>query len=274
MKSTTAVVTRRQAWLLLAWLAWLGACSEPELQVSIPITASWNKHPISCGDDSGPVRLTDLRFYVQDVHLLDAKGSAAALRLHPDGQWQQDGVALLDLEDASGDCQNGTKVMRTQLQGTVNAGRYRGLAFTIGVPFDSNHADPLQAAPPLGDSAMHWSWRGGYKFLRAGIRNDSDGFWIHLGSAGCKGTINNISNCEYPNRVRVELPEFRIGQDGVNIDLAELLRDVDLEDGQPSDCSSGPAESHCDTAFRALGIDFATGDIIGDQRVFTRWTHH
>jgi len=161
MRPTTAVVAHGRAWTLLSSLLLLGACSEPDIQIAIPITASWNQDPITCSQDSAPVRLTDLRFYVHDVHLLDSEGSPVALQMDPDGRWQQDGIALLDLEDASGDCQNGTAASHTQLQGSVKAGEYRGLVFTVGVPFDDNHADPLQALPPLGDSAMHWSWRGG-----------------------------------------------------------------------------------------------------------------
>ncbi|PJN92728.1 metallo-mystery pair system four-Cys motif protein, partial [Amaricoccus sp. HAR-UPW-R2A-40] len=41
-----------------------------------------------------------------------------------------------------------------------------GLAFEIGVPFDLNHGDPTLAPAPLDLTAMFWTWRGGYKFLK------------------------------------------------------------------------------------------------------------
>ena len=47
-------------------------------------------------DGQSPVQLTDLRFYVYDVHLIDADGQPHALELIADDTWQRDGLALLD----------------------------------------------------------------------------------------------------------------------------------------------------------------------------------
>lgn len=56
------------------------------------------------------------------------------MTLDQDGAWQLGDLALLDFEDASGACANGTAGMNTTLRGTVPEGEYTGLSFTIGVP--------------------------------------------------------------------------------------------------------------------------------------------
>lgn len=245
----------------------LGACGEPPMRVEIPFAAHYAGTPLAC-ESSAPVRMTDLRLYIYDIHLTAADDTRHPLLLDPDGRWQQSGLAFVDLENAAGDCENGTPDTHDTIIGTIAAGDYRGLSFTLGVPFDRNHGDPLTARAPLGDPDMHWHWRGGYKFLRAGFRTNDDGFWLHLGSTGCEGTIRNIKGCSAPNRVTIELPEFVPGRDVVRIDLAGLVAAGELDNAQGTDCSSGPAEEHCATAFAALGLDHATGQRQGPQRLF------
>lgn len=255
--------------LILLFLA-LSACSRRPIEVVIPFEAVHGDEVIRCDSpDSGP-NLTDLRFYVASVRAMRDDGVTVDLLLHPDDQWQQAGLALLDFEDGTGACSNGSPDTNTVLRGTLPAGEYRGLQFTMGVPFDLNHGDPLLAAAPLDDTAMHWHWRAGYKFMRAGIRTADDGFWVHLGSTGCEGSVRHITGCRFPNRVDVLLPEFLPGQDSVVVDLAALLEETDLLDAEATDCSSGPAERSCEAPFRALGLNFVTGSALDTQGVFRR----
>ncbi|MDH4125266.1 MAG: metallo-mystery pair system four-Cys motif protein [Gammaproteobacteria bacterium] len=251
--------------------ALLAACGEPPVQVQIPFIAVLDGMPMAC-DAGGEAALTDLRFYVYDVQLRDTAGADRKLELRADNDWQQVNLALLDLETGAGRCVNGTAKLNNALVGTVAAGDYRGLSFTLGVPFAQNHGDPLRAAPPLGDAAMHWHWRGGYKFLRAGFVTVDDGFWIHLGSTGCEGTLQDISGCSAPNRVTVQLHDFVPGRDVVVVDLGALVSGAELDDATATDCSSGPAEEYCVTAFRALGLDHASGMTSGVQSLFSSRT--
>lgn len=253
---------------LFLLLGFVASCAKPPIPVSIPFVAKFGSASLGCEERNGATQLTDLRFYVQDVQLITAGGDVVAVSLDPDNMWQQRDLALLDLEDGSGSCLNGTGETNETMRGTVPGGEYRGLSFTVGVPFERNHADPLQAKAPLGDPAMHWHWRAGYKFMRAGIRTADDGFWLHLGSTGCEGTVRNITGCNSENRVRVELADFVLGRDVVAIDLAALTRDTNLNDALPTDCSSGPAESTCTEPFKALGLDFPTGDTSFQQTLF------
>ena len=242
------------------------ACGR-DLAVDIPFAATWNGEPLTC-HDTEPA-LTDLRLYINNVQLLDEQGRVHDVRYATEYAWENDAVALIDLEDGTGACDNGTAEVFDRILGAVPEREYRGLRFTVGVPFRLNHADPLMATPPLDDNAMHWHWRSGYKFLRAGLQTSNDGFWIHVGSAGCEGTVGHITECRFPNHIMVELPEFVPGENGVQIDLAALAAGTNLDDGQASDCSSGPAESSCNAPFAALGINFATGEQSGSQSVFS-----
>ena len=264
-----AVTGPRASLGLACLLLLLGGCGRPDVALTIPFAAYYGDDPVSCNEDVGPVQLTDLRLYVSEASLLTEDGEAIPIALETDGNWQQGDLALLDFENGSGRCENGTANTHTTLRGHVPAGDYYGLVFTVGVPFDRNHADPLTAVSPLGDTAMHWSWRGGYKFLRAGIRTETDGHWVHLGSTGCEGRINAITGCAAPNRVTVVLPVYRVERHEVSIDLAALFVATDLDDGEATDCSSGPAELHCDGVFDALGLDFRSAAVIGSQRVFS-----
>jgi len=244
----------------------LASCGRWDLGVEIPVVATWHGNPIDC--ETTDPSMTDLRFYLANPQLIDLEGNRHDVRFATEFEWENDAVAFIDLENGRGACTNGTPDVFDRVIGVARAGDYRGLRFTIGVPFRLNHENPLTAAPPLDDPAMHWHWRSGYKFLRAGVRTGSDGFWLHGGSAGCEGTVGHITGCRFPNRIEVELPDFVPGQSVVEIDLAELVAGTDLTDGAASDCSSGPPESACTAPYAALGIDFATGHANGGQQVF------
>jgi uncharacterized repeat protein (TIGR04052 family) len=228
------------------------------MPTKIEFAAQHRGHSLTCEARADAPALTDLRFFIHDVELRMLDGNWQELRLGSDGNWQQSGLAMIDLENGEGSCLNGTAVMNTAVTGTIPDADYRGLRFVLGVPFDDNHSDPLAASAPLDDSAMHWHWRSGYKFLRAGIATETDGFWIHLGSTGCEGTVGNI----------IELNDFVPGEDAVVFDFSALLDGTDLDDREPNDCSSSPSEASCEAPFVALGLDFGSTRAVTAQRVF------
>ena len=229
------------------------ACTSSETAVQLKFASTWNGAAINC--DSAPTSLTDLRFFVSNVKLVDTAGREHALTMSDNPPWQQQDVALIDLEDGNGACLNGSADMTSTLSGTIESNAViQGLRFTVGVPFELNHANPLLAAAPLDQAAMHWHWRSGYKFMRAGVANATDGFWMHLGSTACAGTVQNITSCAAPNRVDVVLDDFSPLSDVIEVDLSALFAKVDFTDGVPGDCSSGPAEDACMAPFSALAL--------------------
>ncbi len=248
--------------LLVVFLCCGNACSTRQIPINLEFVATWNGQPLLCGG-TGP-QLADLRFFVSEIALIDSSGNEHELDLAADGQWQQQGLALIDLESGLDSCVNGSQATNATATGVATDTDYVGLRFTLGVPFELNHANPLTASAPLQDAAMHWHWRSGYKFLRAGVATETDGYWLHLGSTGCEGTVQDITACRNPNRVVVDLPEFSPISQQIEVDLSALFMGIDLNDGMPGDCSSGPAETSCAEPFLALGL--GPGD--QSQRVF------
>lgn len=145
--------------------------------VTIRFQAMVGEQPFNCGESyalgtsATSVTPTDFRFYVSDVALIDNSGAEVPVVLEQDGRWQYQSVALLDFEDKSATCSNGTQEMRDQIVGTVPVGTYRSVRFTLGVPFALNHADATLAPSPLNLTSLWWNWQGGYKFLRVDLAN-------------------------------------------------------------------------------------------------------
>ena len=124
------------------------------------------------GVSESTITPSDFRFYVSDIALIDEDGNAVPLELEQDGKWQYQNTALLDFEDGTNSCDNGTTDVNTTVVGSVPEGDYQGLQFTMGVPEDLNHEDAAIAPSPLNLTSMWWNWQGGYKFLRVELETE------------------------------------------------------------------------------------------------------
>lgn len=211
-------------------------------------------------------RPQDFRLYVHDVALITEYGTSVPFELADDGVWQRREVAMLDFEDGTGECSNGTAAMHTTLEGFAYGAHYQFLEFTLGVPFALNHQDATRAPPPLNSSAMFWSWQGGYKFLRidgltAGLPM---GTVFHLGSTGCTpGALpNSVETCAAPNRVRISVPRFDPDDAEartVVFDLERLFVGSNLDVNAPGTaegCMSTPGDDECAPLFQRVGLPF------------------
>jgi len=260
------VVVRRSLFLLFIIIG--TGCTPPPRTIDIPVEVWYDGQPITCDSADLPVRLTDVRFYIHNIQLGGADGQRLPLVLLADGIWQNDSVVLIDLENGEGSCLNGSPDMNSRIRGVFTGDASKGLTFEIGVPVELNHADPMQAGAPLSYTAMHWHWASGYKFIRAGVQTENDGFFLHLGSSRCEGTIGNIKGCQSANRPSIQLADFIPGQSRLVLDLGELFGGVNFTDGMRTDCMSGPTNEHCRNPFASLGIDFDTGERMGRAAVF------
>ncbi|MEY4520753.1 MAG: hypothetical protein RLZZ499_3353 [Cyanobacteriota bacterium] len=101
------------------------------------------------GTEESTVTPTDFRFYVSNVALIDQDGNAVPLKLKQDGKWQYKNTALLDFENGTSACDNGTAEINTTVVGTIPQGDYQSLQFTLGVPQNLNHEDAAIAVSPL-----------------------------------------------------------------------------------------------------------------------------
>lgn len=88
------------------------------------------------------------------------------------------------------------------------------VSFTIGLPFDTNHANPLLQPSPINTPDMFWSWRNGHKFVRIDMRNNNnnDAWSLHLGSVGCSSESSlRAPNeaCQQTNRFSYTIAEIK-----------------------------------------------------------------
>lgn len=127
------------------------------------------KYLTQAGDS---VRFETARFYVSGIALVDSAGKAHPLM----------GTHLVDVLDSGAQARGYAVVSVKALPGA-----YRGLRFSVGVPFDENHRDAATQSWPLGtESGMFWSWNPGYIFHRVEGKVDSAGseksFAFHVGA--------------------------------------------------------------------------------------------
>jgi uncharacterized repeat protein (TIGR04052 family) len=295
MSMQTRLSSLMAASLLASGLGVAGAA------VADPVTLRFDARiagqPFACGQryaGIGATRTTlvptDLRFYVSDVQLLRADGGAVPVRLKADDLWQLADVALVDFEDATGACRNGTAGTRTIVEGEAPAGRYTGLRFTVGVPFALNHGDPTIAPAPLNLTAMFWTWQSGYKFMKfdAAVERPAmaqkvamddghgaipaSGFAFHLGSTACAGESRTAapSACRNPNRMTVQFDRFDAATQVVELDLGALLADARPDVNTPKTspgCMSFPGDADCRDVIPFLGLAY-DGVPAQPQRLF------
>ncbi len=218
----------------------------------------------------------DLRFYVYDVALTNSDGASVSVTLEQDGIWQYQNLALLDFEDASGTCANGTPETHTQLRAKVKAGVYTGVRFKLGVPEQLNHLSVAKAPSPLNLLGLYWSWNLGYKFFRGDVQvknASNDVFLVHLGSTGCVDAEQNNGayGCSHPNVGEIVLNGSDPLLSPVVFDLASLFahNDVSINQGGPAGCMSDFDDPDCVSVFARLGVNHSSGQPnAGTQRAF------
>ena len=216
----------------------------------------------SIGTTGSSVRVTDFRFFVSNVRLLDDLDKESQVSLSNDGRWQNDKVALVAFENGEGKC--GEDEINREVKGTVTEGTYVGLRFTLGVPALHNHVDPATAPSPLNLTRMFWSWNAGYKFLRLEMNTTGQpkGYVLHLGSTDCRAAIPNdpsTTQCSFENRPEIFLPQFNSSSNVVNVDLKALYDGVNVDVNQEQTgvgCMSAQRDSDCAGVFKNLGLAF------------------
>jgi uncharacterized repeat protein (TIGR04052 family) len=237
---------------------------------------SCSKRFTGLGTQNTTVEFLDFRLFVHDVRLLKSGGGEEPLALEQDGKWQHQNVALLDFEDKTGSCSNGTTDTNVMLHGEVPPGTYVGIKFRLGVPLALNHNDVATAPSPLNLSGLFWNWNGGYKFLRADTRAVVDSgagnvFNLHLGSTDCVGQGGGTT-CTRPNRPEYTLDNFDASKNKIIFDYKTLIAGNNLgaDTGGAPGCMSGTTDPECAPLFPKLGLDLASGAPSAAGQAFVR----
>lgn len=262
--------------------------AEPEAAMTLSFAARVGDAPFSCSQIARDVGTTaaiieplDFRLYVHDVRLVTAGGRDVPFHLVDDGKWQSSGVALLDFEDRTGTCVNGTADTNTVLRGTAPRGSYTGLKLKIGVPFALNHADAALAPSPLNLSGLFWGWNGGYKFVRIDARVagrsgtalvETSAFNIHLGSVHCHGGGGSVTGCDRPDVGEVALRDFDPAVTEVLVDYRALVAGTDLtrDLGGAPGCMSDADDPDCPSLLARLGVNPTSGQPDASQQALFR----
>jgi uncharacterized repeat protein (TIGR04052 family) len=227
------------------------------------------------GTAATEVSIADFRMYVHDVRLVTADHADVPVKLD-ESVWQYQGVALLDFEDKTGACSNGTVERNTKVTGTVPPGTYTGLKLKLGVPPALNHADAASAHSPLNLTGLFWTWRAGYKFVRldAAAVGGVGPFLVHLGSNGCKGdpSLGEAVTCSRPNVAEIDLNGFDPTKKTILVDYAELVKGSDLgvNVSGAQGCQSDSDDPECPPLFERLGLAIIDGSPTPDTQKFFR----
>jgi uncharacterized repeat protein (TIGR04052 family) len=282
--------------LTLSACGTLPEATQPK-QVSLNFSAQINGQAFECGKSYANVGATrstitpsDFRMYVSEVNLLRQDGSSVPVQLTQDGVWQYQNVALIDFENGTGPCRNGTSATNTSVRGTVPTGDYVGVVLTVGVPFAQNHQDPTVAPAPLNSTAMFWNWQGGYKFIKfdttsSGISEQKPAtanamgpvtrYSVHLGSTACAGESRTKapSACQNPNRIVVSLPHFDLAKNTVVLDMGAVLAQANVDvnaKGTSPGCMSFLKDADCPPVMNALGLAYDGVAASGPQRLLSK----
>jgi len=227
----------------------LFSCSKVETIVSketqkIEFKLLYQGKELSCSDfEKLNLSLLDMRFFIHDLSF----GNDSLDLI--DTEWQSSGVALLDFENTKRQCEqnNLSNNDSVQFSSSITTGKEGVLSFTVGLPNNLNHQNPVKAPSPLNRSDMHWQWLSGYKFLRLEYIKNQQLNRFHLGSMGCSGRIPNDVTCNTPNTLKVNLADFEMGYSIVQIHLDGLV-EVESE----GLCMGNPNDEACDLWIEAL----------------------
>jgi uncharacterized repeat protein (TIGR04052 family) len=192
-----------------------------------------------------------LQFYIHGVEVNTSKNGWQPWMMTTNSN-QASNVALLGEKCNENQGSSNWELELVSLDSSVEITDIR---FTLGVPFELNHLNPLTQPSPINDSSMFWGWRGGHKFMRVELVSQDDDWLFHLGSTGCKA-LSPVrapkSECLHPNRVKVSLP-FTDKALALKFDLAVLLRDIALT--RDNSCQSAADEESCKVLFRNLNME-------------------
>ena len=147
---------------------------------------------------------------------------------------------------------------------SIDLSKIKEIKFTLGIPFELNHLNPLTQTSPLNVPTMFWVWQTGHKFLRFEMLSEDDSWLFHLGSTGCSAPSPMRPpsiECRHENRYEITLPLQNASSvlltnnnmeliSVLKLDLAALLKNIST--GKENNCQSSPSEISCQKLFKNL----------------------
>ena len=251
----------RKSLLLVAVFLPLSCTDWPTNNIlsGIDVELWYQQQELSCGQsverDTLNWSIDQLAFFISDLRLLQAEKEVPLILSTTDSQ--SDNIALIRFtrQDCVMDNLASTAVKkedssqalfkRVQFVQPVQLNDDSHLRFTLGLPFEVNHLNPLSQPSPLNIPSMFWSWRGGHKFLRLDMAAEGQAWDFHLGSTGCVSASAMRSPqaaCINPNTMQLTLAKHEHGERLV-IHLDKLLQGLELNN--KSSCLMQPDKASC-----------------------------
>lgn len=230
-------------------LSLLMACSKKHEQAQLTISPTWQGQVINCDTtfniQNGEWRIRDFSLYLSLIEYQDLVGQWHTVALDV-GKESSSKVVLLTPQ-----CSNNAKDYKWQIQTNNNIEQWQKVKFTLGIPFELNHENPIFQKSPLNVPSMFWVWRTGHKFLRLEMESENDSWLFHLGSVGCqaKSAIRAPEKpCQFPNTFSYEVNLLEDKQ--ISLDVGVLLNGITLN--TDNGCKSSRENSTCITLFDNL----------------------
>jgi uncharacterized repeat protein (TIGR04052 family) len=199
--------------------------------------------------------IRQFQFFLSNIELKNRQGEwhKFTLAITPE---QTKEIALLGSTCQESESEN----WQLKFDKTIELADYQAIRFSLGVPFEQNHLNPLVQDSPLNVSSMFWVWQTGHKFARIEMSSELDNWLFHLGSTGCQSpsVMRAPSDaCLYPNLFTMEVA---LGSSNkVKVDLAKLLGKLDVS--METSCQSEQDNNACQQFFSHLKPN-------GQQKIF------
>lgn len=245
----------------------------------INVQLLWDKNKLDCqsvitsenNDEMWFIK--QFQFFLSDIEITSEGTDWQRLKLIKN-PYQSLNTVLLGADCREGKGQESSETLghwSIDFDNNIDISKVNSLRFTLGVPFESNHLNPITQESPLNLPSMFWVWQNGHKFMRAELSSQNDQWLFHLGSTGCKAASAMRapkSACRYPNTFNVEIPinKNNSNQLTLNLNLARLLNNVELT--QTSSCQSERDASSCQQLFNNLSLEEKSTNKKRDEYVF------
>ncbi|MFT5758398.1 MAG: putative repeat protein (TIGR04052 family) [Alteromonadaceae bacterium] len=238
-------------------------CSEQNKQTEVlQFSPSFGGVTLNCKRffnlDNKKWRYQQLQMYISDIELKSEDGSWQSWPMTV-SNFQHSNIALIG--ENCRDNQDSTH-WQIELKSIQKFNEKTHIRFTLGIPFELNHLNPLSQPSPLNDSSMFWVWQTGHKFLRLELASADDNWLFHLGSTGCSApSVMRAPKqpCAQPNQVVVELPfpkqkprQSAQQTKTIQFDLSALLQDTKVT--MKTSCQSAIDDENCIKPLSHIGV--------------------
>ena len=221
---------------------------------SLQFKATFNDLDLLCTDlydlstvyDGLNIGLSDLRFFISDLVLIDTEGNPIEYTLDSNSFQLTTDVGTTSLIDFLGNtdgyCANrneATSAINTAISGVKTNQTVSSIAYEVGVSqpvMQKVKQTYSQEDAPAPLNQLYWSWAGGYRhFVASFVVMDAthtehiDNGAIHIGSRDCGATakaLENQNSCGFINTPTVALAPFDLETNIVEIKLEKLFNNT------------------------------------------------